>query len=426
MVGKAVECFTWQRLPQYDNEIQMNEETAPEKDPFLSVEKLLANAREQTARQVERWQSAHQTTDDSYRLVRQFNEERKQIGASDEFNNQYTMFANVSGVTLWNLATDLQKPEDPTITAGTSSILLSSLQSNVASFVSSIDFDVKEPFIKTLGVLKAQDVPLETRIATLSRRIGKFSDHLLQMLRGVEKDLLNQTNPVSISNAAKNLRETLTAFIHDVAPDGRIERWPDCKVDDKTRPTRRSRLEFHAFLAVPKKNWPKKWAEQVENRVSSVLHCFEDLNKFTHVNEGTADELGTARINLDKFVIEFLVYLDTADEANEVLDSLLREGVEQELQRLVDGDLESWLEEGATHAYPDDVYCDQLRIDEKNGDRIAFSGRCCVCATFQIGSNSDVRSGDGAEWKGKKFFTFSGTASTANFNDVAISRVASD
>jgi hypothetical protein len=294
------------------------------KDPFISIEKMLGDARDETARQVLDWQKAHQTTDCGYQLVRQFNEERKQIVAIGEFDSEYTTFANVSGLTLSNLATDLQKPQDPIITAGTSRVLLSGLQSNVASFVSSIDFGVKEPFIKTLGVLKAQDVPLETRLAALSRRIGKFSDHFPQMVRGVEQDLLNQTNPVSISNAAKNLRETLTAFVHQVAPDGKVDQWPDCEVDDKKRPTRRSRLEFHAFLSVSKAHWPKKWTEQVEKRVSSLLDSFEDLNKFTHVNEATANELGTARISLDKFVLEFLVYLDTADEANEVLRSLRR------------------------------------------------------------------------------------------------------
>jgi hypothetical protein len=100
----------------------MDEEPAPGKDPFLSVEKLLADAREHTARQVARWQSAHQATDDSYRLVRQFNEEREQMAASGDFNIQYTVFADVSGLTLWNLATDLQNPQDPIMTAGTSHV----------------------------------------------------------------------------------------------------------------------------------------------------------------------------------------------------------------------------------------------------------------------------------------------------------------
>lgn len=37
----------------------MNEEPAQRKDPFVSVEQLLANAKDEAARQVAHWQSAN-------------------------------------------------------------------------------------------------------------------------------------------------------------------------------------------------------------------------------------------------------------------------------------------------------------------------------------------------------------------------------
>jgi len=39
---------------------------------------------------------------------------------------------------------------------------------------------------------------------------------------------------------------------------------------------------------------------------------------------------------------------------------------------------------------------------------------------FQQGSNSDVRKGDGAEWKGSKSFNFSGTTPPGDLNDVEV------
>jgi hypothetical protein len=402
----------------------MNGKAAPD-DPLSATEELLAKVRDETAHQVTSWQKAHQVTDWGYQLIRRFNDERQQLSGNEQFKFTDTIFANTSGVSLFSLAKDLQQSADATVTLGTSQVLLSGLQSNIASYVAfPIDFGVKNPFPKTLAVLKSQCVPIEDRLPALNRRLSKFSDHFPKLIGGIQADLLNETNPLAISNAAKNLRETLTVFVHKVAPDGKVEQWPDCEVDpEKQRPTRRARLGFHAFLGLAKAHWPKKWIMQVENRIEGLLDCFGDLNKFTHINEATADELKTARISLDKFVSEFILYLETAHEANEVLRDSLRGPVETELRQMVEGELHSWFEEGVSHAYTDDVFCEELRIDEIAEDRIAFSGRCRVTGTFQQGSNSDVRKGDGAEWKGSKSFNFSGTSPAGDANDVEVKTI---
>jgi hypothetical protein len=402
----------------------MEEEPGP-KDPFLEVENLLGKARDETARKVQAWQKAHLVTKQGFQLVQQFNEERQKLEPSGQIETLYSTFANVSGVSFVDLAADLQKPEDPAVTLGTSRVLLSGLQSNIASYVSSpIDFGVKNPFLETSSILKAQEVPLEARLSALSRRIREFSPHFSEMIRGVEQDLLNETNPLTMSNAAKNLREVFRAFIHRVAPDGTVELWPDCEVDpNKKRPTRKSRLGFHAFLGMPKAHWPRTWIEQVAKRVRAVLDSFDELNKFTHINEETAGELQTARVSLDTFVNEFLLYLDAAAEANEIFHVMLQTRVENELQQLAEGELHSWFEEGVSHAYTDAAYCEELRVHEITDKRIAFSGRCRVTGTFQRGSNSDLRRGDGAEWNGSRCFTFRGTASTASFDDINITSV---
>ncbi len=396
---------------------------APEpEDPFVEVEKLLGAARDDAARQVQAWQKAHQVTDWGYQLVRSFNEERRKIEPTDAITNNYAMLANVSGVSFMNLAADIQKPIDATVTVGTSRVLLSGLQSNVASYISApVDFGIENPFPETLRILEAQHVPLESRLPALNRRIGALSRHFSDVIAGVEQDLLNQTNPLAISNAAKNLRELLTAFIHHVAPDGAIKNWQDLEVDaEKKRPTRRSRLAFHAYLGIPKKPWPQSWVEQTEKRVRSVLESFDQLNKFTHINEGTAPELQTARVALDTFVNELLLYLETAEEAKGVLHDFLQQRVENELQQLAEGELHSWLEEGVSHALTDMAYCDELRIDGTSPELVAFSGLCRVTCTFQRGSNGDVRRGEGAEWKGSKSFRFRGTAKASDLEEIAI------
>lgn len=395
----------------------MGEEPVP-KDPFSPLEDLLAKARDETGRQVTAWQKAHQAADSGYQLVRRFNDERKQLKGNENFDSTFTTFANTSGIALFSLASDTQHPTDPTVALGTSQVLLSGLQSNIASYVSSpIDFGTHDPFSQTIAILESQRVPIEDRLPALKRRLNEFSDHLAQMVAGVEADLVNQTNPLGMSNAAKNLREMLTTFVHTVAADDKVTLWPDCELDEeKERPTRRSRLGCHAFLTLAKVHWPEAWVTQVEKRIKSVVDCFEDLNKFTHINEATADELKTARISLDKFVSEFLLYLDAANEAHEVLSDLLHGPVETELLHLAEGELHSWFEEGASHAYTDEVYCEELRIDDINEERVAFSGRCKVTGTFQRGSDGDVRRGDGLQWTGAKSFLFSGTAPPGDLN----------
>src|SRR5215475_15016056 len=148
-----------------------------EKDPFTSLEKMLAKACDESAGKVIDWQKVHQAAGCGYQLVRQFNEDRQSLGESGKFDSVYTTFANVSGVSLCNLARDLQNPQDPKLALATSNVLLSGLQTNVASFVSSVDFGLEKPFIQTLTTLDVQKVPLETRLSALSRRIGMFCPH---------------------------------------------------------------------------------------------------------------------------------------------------------------------------------------------------------------------------------------------------------
>jgi Predicted pPIWI-associating nuclease len=319
----------------------MTEKPDPE-DPLVATEALLEKARKETERQALAWQKAHQATDRGYDLLRHFNSERKQLTGNEQFTFADTIFANASGISLFDLAKSIEHPADATLTAGTSQILLSGLQSNIASYISApIDFGIKNPFPKTVAILESQQVPIEDRLPALKRRLSKFSNHFSGMITGIEADLMNQSNPLALSNAAKNLRETLTSFIHTVAPDGIAELWPDCERDEKNRPTRRSRLGCHTFLKLPKKNWPKAWVSRVEKRIGSVLDSFHDLNKFTHINEGTADALKTARVSLDRFVSEYLLYLDTADNAYGVLQDLLMGAVETELTELAEGELHS-------------------------------------------------------------------------------------
>src|SRR6266480_4399314 len=174
----------------------MVEKAAPD-DPLAATEQLLAKARDETARQTIAWQKAHQATDRGYQLVRRFNDERRQLSGNVQFKFSDTTFANTSGISLFNLAKDLEHPIDPTLTLGTSQILLSGLQSNIASYVSSpIDFGVKNPFHQTVAVLESQRVPIEDRLLALNRRLHKFSNHFPKMINGIEADLVNQTNPL--------------------------------------------------------------------------------------------------------------------------------------------------------------------------------------------------------------------------------------
>jgi hypothetical protein len=297
----------------------MHQESS-EKDPFTSLEKMLAKACDQSAAKVIDWQKVHQADNDGYQLVRQFNEDRQKLSETGSFRSAYTIFANASGVSICNLAVHLdENPDDPKLAAGTSTVLLSSLQTNIASFVSSDDFGLEKPFMQTLTTLKVQQVPLETHLSALSRRIDKFCPHCVEMIRAVERDLVNQINPLTFSNAAKNIREAFGQLIHKLAPDEQVCHWPDVERDPKTRrPIRRSRLEFHAFLGRRKGEWPQTWIDQVAEQIESVLDALDDLDKLTHIRESTADELQTARISLDRFVNELIQYLDMADATNKI------------------------------------------------------------------------------------------------------------
>jgi len=387
-----------------------------EEDPFSKLEGYLAKASAATHMQVEAWQKLHQLTHSAHELTKAFNVERTHIPPSGEYTSFNTNFAAVSGEHLLNIASKLVEPDDVKAATGTSNVLLSGLQSNIAAYVEAHPYPIGFKLFKTEALLKAQQVPLEDRTAQLRRRLVPYSDHFGTMLDGVGQDLMNSTNPLSLSNAAKNLRELLTAFLHQVSPDRMIMSWPDVELDDG-RPTRRSRLNYFVYMRAAINAWPQKWRESVSDLVADLLKVFGALNKFTHINESTRKSLAHARLELDRFCDRFINYLEARNKAPDVLVDVLEATVSDSIQDCVENDLLPGLESQVSHVYGPQVEDVNLTIEETGDSYFRLSGGFAMTATYQIGSDGDVRRGDGLEWEETKHGRYVGRA---DLEDLAI------
>lgn len=377
--------------------------------PFYALEKYLAKACSDTQAQVEAWQKLHNQTQSAYELTKTFNIERTHIPSSGELNAFNTNFETISAGQLINFASKLLTPEDVTAATGTSSLLLSSLQSNIAAYVDAKPYGVDFKLAKTESLLNAQRVPLEDRSTQLRRKLTSYSAHYATMMDGVRQDLLNSTNPLCLSNAAKNLREVLTAFIHQVSPDDEIAEWANLELHNK-RPTRKSRLNFFVYLRTAMSVWPQEWQDSVASLNSELIDAFDRLSKFTHINEHNSSDLLDARLELDRFCDRFISFLDARERAPDVLIDKLEPIVCEALQECIDNDLVVSLESTVSHVYGPQLDDAKFTIDGTTCEHVQFSGNFSMRATLQIGSDGDLRRGDGLEWEATKNGHFTGHA----------------
>lgn len=381
--------------------------------PYYDLEKYLAKACSDTQAQVEAWQKLHNQTQSAYELTKTFNIERTHLPSSGELKAFNTNFETISAGQLINFASKLLTPTDVTAATGTSSLLLSSLQSNIAAYVDAKPYGVDFKLAKTESLLSAQQVPLEDRSAQLCRKLISYSRHYATMMDGVRQDLLNSTNPLCLSNAAKNLREVLTAFIHQVSPDDEITKWEDLE-SHNNRPTRKSRLNFFAYMRTAMRVWPQEWQDSIAGLIRELIDSFDRLSGFTHINEHNSSYLRDARLELDRFCDRFISFLDARERAPDVLIDKLEPIVCEALQECIDNDLVVSLEDTVSHVYGPQLDDARFTIDKTTREHVQFSGSFSMRATLQIGSDGDLRRGDGLEWEATKNGHFTGKADSTS------------
>jgi hypothetical protein len=307
-----------------------------------------------------------------------------------------------SGLALVGMAHSVSPPST-SIFPASASILASGVNSNVASLAVGFQSQWPGSFPKTLDTLAAYNVPLQSIAESLRQAIEMHVPECLDRATALIDDLEASTHSDRYGNAGKNVRELLRLLYYHYAPDAIVLKWPKVKLDEKKRPTRKSRLNFGPFGMYPPELYPSDYSANVELIVNRLVEKNDELNRLTH-SEGASDSL-QARPILNTVVSDMLTWLELVNRGRELRALHVQELFEEQLDNLMD-DVIPELEEGYSHVFDIEPYADTIQVVREDAEAIEVAGKGTIRFTGQMGSNSDVRNGDGLEGKCKRTFDF--------------------
>jgi hypothetical protein len=284
-------------------------------------------------------------------------------------------------------------------------IIVGSNNSNIASIVVSVQTLLPNSLTKTKAKLESHQIPLQSVTKSLEQTLRRVAPKYLPLVSSLIADLESSTHPDLYSNASKNLRELLGLLYRKFSPDEIITGWPGVDLDEKNkRPTRYSRLRFAALSLLPLDLYPPDFIEQVDNLASRLRDSYGDLSKLTHT-DGTPTDSVKARPLLHNIILDIIAWLNSIQRGRELRAMHVLELFQVRLPSLV-GDLYPLLAEGYSHAYEARASAEDCTVFDETKEFIEVIGTGEVDFTIQIGSNSDVRNGDGLIGRASRSFGF--------------------
>ena len=220
-------------------------------------------------------------------------------------------------------------------------------------------------------------------------------------------NLQEQNNEIRLNNFAYVLRELIDKVLKRLAPDNKIKdcAWYAPTRDTRPKFTRKDRIYFSIYGGLTDNTFEELDLIELDT-VTNINKIIHDLSKLTHIKEqnknSKSDIESCALSALQNFYSVFstlkIVHLQLVEHLK---DSFYLDILNDLMSEVVD-DIDIY----ATHHYIDDICIDTLEFDfEPCNIVIRIYGE--ISAEMQIGSNLDVRRGDGStfnhsfpfEWK---------------------------
>jgi hypothetical protein len=383
-------------------------------DTLMQLQKLVNSAEAVAASKVESWQNVHGILRSTKVLLESYAVDRKATENSQSAIFLGCQISHISETTFVPMALQLQDQDDAHTSKASAGLLLTSIQTSLSSNLA--DLNDSTLFGETKALLESASYPIQGAIESLRPLLSGFCPHFNTMLDSIAEDFRNSTNPLNLSNAAKNARELFTFLAREFQADDVLRLYPDVGLDDRGNPTRRSRLACYIYLGLPKSALPERWIATTDVQISALLGSFDELNKLTHINPETVSCLVTARQPIGEFIDNLVVCLKAREGTISLIVDALMEPVSSRLQEITEEDLQEQLEEGVSHAYGPWVWVDRVELIGVVGLQVSFSGAGSITCSFQIGSDGDVRRDEGSEFEGSRGLKFKGEALLGSTN----------
>jgi hypothetical protein len=225
-------------------------------------------------------------------------------------------------------------------------------------------------------------------------------------------------NPLRVNNLATGLRELTRLILRDMAPDKDIEAscWykPETNLQGKIVITRSQRIDYAIHAGLPIDFVEKTLHVDLKGTKKKFSELFEQLNKFTHIEEKTfnVDEVDAEQF-AENALETFSALYETIDDCRASLQVEVEDFARNAVTDDLFNDVVSELDQLATHYTLSGVDLEDLSVDVMDSKTLAVSIAGNVDCEHQYGSDSDMARGDGAQSSGSYPFKAKYTANIA-------------
>lgn len=291
-----------------------------------------------------------------------------------------------------------------------SKLFFNQMASNCSNVAYEVGQVIKiEAFPETTQLLGVLHIELKPLVERLVETVQELHPDATQRALALKSNLADATNPHRFSDAGTNLREMLRMLYYLKAPDELIEKWAELEVDEnRGRPTILSRLRYSIFRNLNPNIYPAGFLERAELAAENAKKTYSLLNGYTHRTNEQPLSQDEAIPELHRAVDNVLQWIETFKAAVKAREDIIYELVDQEISNIVTNDLHPEIEEHYSHAYINSVDTNEVVIEREDGESSYFCGSGSVSFTGQMGSDGDVRRGEGLEMDCNRRFKFTG------------------
>ena len=216
------------------------------------------------------------------------------------------------------------------------------------------------------------------------------------------------SNPLSFTNFCAGYRELVRHVLSDLAPNGEIKA---CSWYAPDKTSNNGITRGHAITYVLQGGLANDYVSNVLKidvlgEKKDLIDAINNLNKYTHVNEGTFGiDASRASAEVALAIKALSNVLELASECRAQLARALEAQIHEEVVALAIGETIGAIDELASHHSVEDIDVEEVAVTGVSSEFIHIRASGTIGVELQWGSNGDLRRGDGAV--GSDSFPFS-------------------
>lgn len=234
-----------------------------------------------------------------------------------------------------------------------------------------------------------------------SNRILAFQKYLetdfeKKLFEAAINNLLDIHNPLRFNNFSYAMRELVDHILKRLAPDEYVKKCIWYTPPDSEREVVRSQRIKYAIQKGLSDNFVyQELGINVSAIQRNIKQIIRELNKYTHVSQDTFDVNPVEQLQkLSSFLEAILKMFEIIENIETNIINTIIEHIEKEV---IDEILNNYskFKEYATHAYWGDYDIGEINLVDINYEELQINVSGTVEPEFQIGSDSDIRKGNG-------------------------------